>query len=401
MRRSLVISGTAHAVLLVWGVIAFVARPSEAPHADPLPVEFVSATQFSQLTAGVKNAPKPIDNAEPLADKVGEPKPVKELAPKVVDKPEIRTDSAPPPEPKPEAKSQPKVAEKSQPKPEPKADPKPAEKADKPKDEPKPEAKSQPKVAEKSQPKPEPKADPKPGEKADKPKDKPKPEAKSQPKVAEKSQPKTEPKADPKPAEKADKPKDKPKPDQVADELKKDEAKKTPKPEKKQREFKPDQIAEELKKDEAKKQRPSPKFDADQVAALLDHREPQRQIATAELLNSVASLGAPVGQAAHLSQSELDALRAKLISLWNPPAAVSAHPDQYVVTIRIRLARNHRLVGQPVVLTSGHGPLFEATRDSAVRAVFQAQPYGMLSLTTYDQWKEIDINFDPREVFGG
>jgi colicin import membrane protein len=438
MRRSLVISGTAHAVLLVWGVIAFVARPSEAPHADPLPVEFVSATQFSQLTAGVKNAPKPIDNAEPLADKVGEPKPVKELAPKVVDKPEIRTDSAPPPEPKPEAKSQPKVAEKSQPKPEPKADPKPAEKADKPKDkpkpeaksqpkvaeksqpktepkadpkpaekadkpkdEPKPEAKSQPKVAEKSQPKPEPKADPKPGEKADKPKDKPKPEAKSQPKVAEKSQPKTEPKADPKPAEKADKPKDKPKPDQVADELKKDEAKKTPKPEKKQREFKPDQIAEELKKDEAKKQRPSPKFDADQVAALLDHREPQRQIATAESLNSVASLGAPVGQAAHLSQSELDALRAKLISLWNPPAAVSAHPDQYVVTIRIRLARNHRLVGQPVVLTSGHGPLFEATRDSAVRAVFQAQPYGMLSLTTYDQWKEIDINFDPREVFGG
>jgi colicin import membrane protein len=45
--------------------------------------------------------------------------------------------------------------------------------------------------------------------------------------------------------------------------------------------------------------------------------------------------------------------------------------------------------------------LFEATRDSAVRAVFQAQPYDMLSLTTYDQWKEIDINFDPREVFGG
>jgi len=25
----------------------------------------------------------------------------------------------------------------------------------------------------------------------------------------------------------------------------------------------------------------------------------------------------------------------------------------------------------------------------------------MLSLTTYDQWKEMDINFDPREVFGG
>jgi hypothetical protein len=30
-----------------------------------------------------------------------------------------------------------------------------------------------------------------------------------------------------------------------------------------------------------------------------------------------------------------------------------------------------------VILTSDHGPLFEATRDSAVRALLQAQPYSM------------------------
>jgi hypothetical protein len=115
----------------------------------------------------------------------------------------------------------------------------------------------------------------------------------------------------------------------------------------------------------------------------------------------VAALGAPTGHAAQLSQNELDALRAKLISLWNPPPAVSSNPDQYVVTIHIRLARDHRLVGQPQVLTSGEGPLFEATRDSAVRAVLSAQPYDMLSQTTYELWKELDINFNPREVFGG
>jgi hypothetical protein len=181
--------------------------------------------------------------------------------------------------------------------------------------------------------------------------------------------------------------------------LKKDEAKKPPKPIKKPPEFKPDQIAEELKKDDAKK--PPSKFDANQVAALLDHREPQRQLAAAETLNGNVALGSPTGHASQLSQSELDALRAKLISLWNPPAAVSTHPDQYVVTIRIRLTRDHRLDGQPEVLSGGEGPLFEATRDSAVRAVFQAQPYDMLSQPTYDQWKEMDINFDPREVFGG
>ncbi len=99
-----------------------------------------------------------------------------------------------------------------------------------------------------------------------------------------------------------------------------------------------------------------------------------------------------------VTEGELNALRSKLISLWEPPAAVSKHPELYVVTIRIRLTRDHRLAGRPEVLTNGDGPLFEATRDSAVRAVYRAQPYDMLSLTTYDQWKEIDINFDPREV---
>jgi len=310
MKRPLIMSAIAHAVVLCWGLIAFAARPHDAPPTEPLPVEFISSTQFSQLTAGVKNAAKAVENAKPLADKVGDPKPVQELAPKVVDKPEIKTDAKPAVESKPETKPEPKAAEKPE------------------------------------------------------------------------------------------KPKDaKPATDQIVEELKKDEAKKPPKPVKKPPEFKPDQIAEELKKDEAKK--PPSRFDANQVAALLDKREPQRQLATAATLNGNVSLGAPSGHAAQMSQSELDALRAKLISLWNPPAAVSAHPDQYVVTIRIRLTRDYRLDGQPVVLTGGDGPLFEATRDSALRAVFQAQPYDMLSPTTYDQWKEMDINFDPREVFGG
>ena len=97
--------------------------------------------------------------------------------------------------------------------------------------------------------------------------------------------------------------------------------------------------------------------------------------------------------------SELEALRAKLISLWNPPQAVSKHPDQYVMTIRIRLSRDHRLVGQPEVLNSGEGPLFEATRDSAIQAVIQGQPYDMLSPSTYDVWKDITLNFNPRDVY--
>jgi colicin import membrane protein len=64
----------------------------------------------------VKNAPKAVEEPKPLADKVGEPKPVKQLAPKVADKQDITTDAAPQtqPQPKPETKSEPKPAEKSE-----------------------------------------------------------------------------------------------------------------------------------------------------------------------------------------------------------------------------------------------------------------------------------------------
>jgi colicin import membrane protein len=298
MKPGITISCVGHAGVLLWGLIAFAAKPMSAPPAEALPVDFISAKQFSELTAGVKNAKK-LETAKPLADKVDVPKPIKQLAPKVADKPEIVTNTAPP-------------------KPPPMPEPKPPEKTEKKKE-------------------PEPKLD------------------------------------------------------QIAQELKKEQAEK-PKPEEKPAPKKPAP---------KKPVRQTPKFDPKQVAALLDKREPRRQIATAETLNGSPSLGTSTGHAAHLSQSEIDALRAKLISLWNPPQAISTEPDKYIVTIRIRLGRNHKLAGPPTVLTSGAGTLFEATRDSAVRAVFQAQPYDMLSQATYDQWKEMDINFNPREVFGG
>jgi hypothetical protein len=278
--------------VLAWGLIAFAARPNEAPQAEPLPVEFVSATEFSQLTAGAKNAPKPIEDAKPLADKVGDPKPVDELAPKVADKPEIKTTS------------------------------------------------------------------------------------------------------EPKAAEKVEKPKDKPKPDQVAEALKKNETKKPPK---KPPEFKPDQIAEQLKKDETKK--PPSKFDANQITALLDKREPQRQLATAETLNGRANLGTQSGHAAQLSQSELDALRARLSQCWSPPAGVDANSKLYV-TLHVLFKPDAALSQEPEVVEDSATSLGPALAESAKRALMSCQPFTMLKPEHYDLWKDIEIKFN-NELLGG
>ena len=45
--------------------------------------------------------------------------------------------------------------------------------------------------------------------------------------------------------------------------------------------------------------------------------------------------------------------------------------------------------------------MFNTARDSAVRAVFRGQPFDMLKPEHYDTWKDIEVTFDPRDMFHG
>jgi outer membrane biosynthesis protein TonB len=292
MKTGLTISALAHAALLLWGLISFSARPLEAAPTDALPVDIISDKEFSEMTKGVKNAPK---DAKPntLVEKIGDPKPVEDSSANVSEKREIKdakAEAAPPPMPEPKP----------------------------------PEAK---------------------------------PEKKKPPKV-----------------------------DPIAEALKKDEAKR--------------KAEAKAKARAAKRKPPKPKFDPNKIAALLDKRDPRREAATGEALVPVPGLGTSKGKASQLSQSEVDALRARLMQLWNVPAGVQ-NPDELKVTVLIQIGRDKRLSAPPRVLTSGNGPLYVAARDSAVRALFLSQPFDMLRPEHYELWKEIEITFDPRYMFHG
>jgi outer membrane biosynthesis protein TonB len=308
MKPGMTISCVAHAAALFFGFMAISAQPMEAPPIQALPVSFVSETDFSQLTQGVKNAPQlKIPDVKPLADKVDAQKSVDQLAPKMADKPAITTETA-----KPTAESKPE-----------------------PKPEPKPELKTELKPAQKP---------------ADKP-DKPKP-----PEY---------------------------RPDQIANLLKKDAAKEPP------------------KRDEKPARDNSPKFDANQVAQLLDKREPQRQIATAQSINDSATLGAAIGaQNAQLSQSEIDALRARISNCWSPPPGIDVNSKLYVV-LRVLFKTDGSMSQAPVLVEGSASPLGPALADSAKRALLLCQPFTMLKPEHYDQWKDIELKFDPHELLGG
>jgi hypothetical protein len=150
MKPGMTISCVAHAAALGFAVIAISAQPMEAPPVDSLMTQIISEKDFSQMTKGVKNAPQlKLPEPKPLADKVGEEKSVDQLAPKVVDKPAITTQTSAKAEPKPDQpKADPKTAAKADPKPpDPAPDPKPDAKAD-----PKPDPTPDQKQAEKPKP---------------------------------------------------------------------------------------------------------------------------------------------------------------------------------------------------------------------------------------------------------
>ncbi len=299
MKQATAISVGLHVAVLAWATLSYSGHAVEAPPPEALPVEFISEKDFTQLTKGIKEAPKKEKPKALVEKKADEPKPVEQPKAKVakkevkaaVDKVEEPAPKIKPPEEKKEAKAEPK--------PQPKID----------------------EIAEKLK-------------------------AEADKKRMAEIAPKLPPRRPPRP------------------------------------------------------RRHKPKFNADRIAALLDKRAPARTLATGTDVNTSPGLGVPSGLAARLSQSELDALRARLMALWNPPVGIK-NPEDYVIRIHIRLGRDGRLTAPPQVVSSGHGPLFNSARDSAVRAVFRGQPFDMLKPEHYSMWKDIEVTFDPRDMFRG
>jgi outer membrane biosynthesis protein TonB len=310
LRSDWAISGTAHAALLLFGLVSLASsKPSEVP--DLVPVSIVTPADIARAAPGQENAPL-LPKTNPLVDKLGDLRAPKQTAPKVVDKPEITTPTAaPPPAPKPESKADPKPESKAETKPELKPDLKP----------------------------------------------------------------------EPKPAEKPNKKPDDFKPNKIADLLNKQEKEQ-------QKQSKPQD-----------KQTPdAPKNNANQIAELLDHREPQRQTATGGALNSTANLGVQnAAPDAQLSQSEIGAFRDRIRGCWSPPPGVDFNTNVYV-ELRVLFKQDGTLAQLPVVVAGSASDLGPALAESGKRALLKCQPYTMLKPEHYAQWKDITVNFNPRDL---
>ena len=212
-------------------------------------------------------------------------------------------------------------------------------------------------VVTETAPTPQPKVEEKPVEK------KPDP-----PKVVEKQ--KEEPKQEPKPIEKKPDPV---KPDPIAEAIKKEEKKPPPKP------------VQAAKPPEPQKRIVERHFDQSQIAALLDKRDPTRQAATGDTLNSNAALGLSKGAAADNSATWGAMFQRQVERCWKKPygGIESQKPE---VAFAIRLKRDGTLEGPPVPEGAPSTSYLRVYQESALRAIIECQPY-KLPTALYDEWK--------------
>ena len=203
-------------------------------------------------------------------------------------------------------------------------------------------------------PPPQPKVEEKPVEK------KPDP-----PKVVEK------PKEEPKPIEKKPDPV---KPDPIAEAIKKEEKKPPPKP-----------VQAAAKPPEPAKPKTERAFDQSKIAALLDKRDPTRQAATGDTLNSNAALGLSKGAAADNSATWGAMFKQQVERCWKKPyGGIEAQKSEAVFAIRLK--RDGSLEGMPVPEGAPGTPYLRVYQESALRAIIECQPY-RLPAAFFEEWK--------------
>jgi len=147
---------------------------------------------------------------------------------------------------------------------------------------------------------------------------------------------------------------------------------------------------------------PAPKtkdFDTDRISALLnkipdavDEPEPQDWAAETKPVHGQSN-----GTEMAMSVNEIDALRARIADCWAPPPG-GLGADAIVVKIRLKLNQDGTLEGYPSVANAGSSPFFQAAAESAVRAVYQCQPYA-LPVAKYATWRDMILNFDPSQMY--
>ena len=186
------------------------------------------------------------------------------------------------------------------------------------------------------------------------------------------------------------------KPDAVP--MPENEIKKIEKPrEKKQNPEKIDNEVKQVSEFEKKKL-----FDPNSIAALID----KSKIESAQKINKSDKITQDQNkniESTNLSLSEEDALKAQIFGCWSIPLGLP-YNENLLVRIRLQLEKDGTVIKSEILDHArmnkpGQG-YYKVLAESALRAIKLCQPL-RVPTTGYDRWKELQLNFDAREMLEG
>jgi len=143
-------------------------------------------------------------------------------------------------------------------------------------------------------------------------------------------------------------------------------------------------------------------FDPNNIAALIDKSKEEtatvvnkKDEVTQDQVKDIDNTG--------LSLSEEDALKAQIFGCWSIPLGLP-YNENLLVRIKLELKPDGSVINSEILDHArmnrpGQG-FYKVLAESALRAVKLCQPLRVPS-TGYERWKELQLNFDAREMLEG
>ena len=179
----------------------------------------------------------------------------------------------------------------------------------------------------------------------------------------------------------------------------------------------PDEKIEKLKKLEDKKQNPEKidnkvkqvsefekeeLFDPNNIAALID-KSKEDVGETSDKPNKISQDQDRTVDNLGLSLSEEDALKAQIFGCWSIPLGLP-YNENLLVRIKLKLKPDGSVIKSEILDHArmnkpGQG-FYKVLAESALRAIQLCQPL-RVPTTGYERWKDLQLNFDAREMLEG
>tara|TARA_Y100000389_G_scaffold188450_1_gene211041 strand:+ start:198 stop:959 length:762 start_codon:yes stop_codon:yes gene_type:complete len=143
-------------------------------------------------------------------------------------------------------------------------------------------------------------------------------------------------------------------------------------------------------------------FDPNSIAALID----KSKVESAETINKTDKVTQDQEKNVDfggLSLSEEDALKAQIFGCWSIPLGLP-YDEDLLVRIKLQLKPDGSVISSEILDHArmnkpGQG-FYKVLAESALRAIKLCQPL-RVPTTGYEKWKDLQLNFDAREMLEG